>query len=117
MDINMNTNDTARAHRHVGGATAATFLVLLLLGALHHSADASTPTAAPAPAATSSAPAPTQPNQADPNLVPRGRNGFGRHGGDGRFGGGDGDGGGGAGSLAPTPTPAPAPSTSGGSTT
>lgn len=114
----MNTNDTTRAHRHVGAATAATFLVLLLLGALHHSADASVPTGAPAPAATPAAPSPTQPGQADPNLVPRGRDGFGRRGGDGdgddrggggRFGG-RGEGGGGGGSLTPTPTPAPSAS-------
>jgi uncharacterized membrane protein YgcG len=124
MDINMNTNDTARTHRHVGAATAATFLVLLLLGALHHSAHASIPATAPAPAATSSVPAPTQPGQVDPNLVPRGRDGFGRHGGgdgDGRGGGGGRFGGGGDGGVAPTPTPtpapAPAPSASGGSTT
>jgi hypothetical protein len=116
----MDQTDRRSAHRRVGAATIAAFLVLLLLGATRGPAQADT--TVPAPAATA---APTvEPSQtlpADPNTDPD--PGFGRehdHDGPG-FGGGRGDRGGGFGGGAPDSgaggSTAPAPSTSGGSQT
>jgi hypothetical protein len=85
----MDQTDRRRAHRRVGAATIAAFLVLLLLGATRGPAEANT--TVPAPAAT---PAPTvepvQPIPADPD--PGADPGFDRSDGDGdgRFGGGGG---------------------------
>jgi hypothetical protein len=118
----MDQTDRRSAHRRVGAATIAAFLVLLLLGATRGPAQADT--IVPVPAATA---APTvEPSQtlpADPNPAPD--PGFGRehdhdHDGPG-FGGGRGDRGGGFGGGAPDSgaggSTAPAPSTSGGSQT
>ena len=129
----MDQTDRRSAHRRVGAATIAAFLVLLLLGATRGPAQADT--TVPAPAATA---APTvEPSQtlpADPNTDPYSEPGpgFGRErdhdgpgfgqpggggddgGGGGGFGGGAPDGGGSSGGGGST---APAPSTSGGSQT
>jgi uncharacterized membrane protein YgcG len=118
----MDQTDRRSAHRRVGAATIAAFLVLLLLGATRGPAQADT--TVPAPAATA---APTvEPSQtlpADPKTDPD--PGFGRendhdHDGPG-FGGGGGGRGGGFGGGAPDSggggSTAPAPSTSGGSQT
>jgi hypothetical protein len=116
----MDQTDRRSAHRRVGAATIAAFLVLLLLGATRGPAQADT--TVPAPAATA---APTvEPSQtlpADPNTDP----GFGRDGdhdhdgpGFGHPGGGGGNGGFGGGAPDSGGGSAPsAPSTSGGSQT
>jgi hypothetical protein len=119
----MDRTDRRSAHRRVGAATIAAFLILLLLGTTRGPAQAET--TVPAPAATA---APTvEPSQtlpADPGSAPdpgfgrhdRGGDGDGDGDGDGRFGGGggppDSGGFGGGGDAAPT-----APSTSDGSQT
>jgi hypothetical protein len=111
----MDPTDRRSAHRRVGAATIAAFLVLLLLGAMRGPAQADT--TVPAPAATA-APTVEPPRTvpADPDPDP----GFGReHDHDGP-GPGFGGGGGGApdsGGFGGGGSTAPAPSTSGGSQT
>ena len=75
----MDQTDRRSAHRRVGAATIAAFLVLLLLGATRGPAEADTTT--PAPAATPAPTVePTQPVPVDPGYDPRPR--FGPHDGD-----------------------------------
>ena len=86
----MDQTDRRSAHRRVGAATIAAFLVLLLLGATRGPAQADT--TVPATAAPTVEPSQTLPADPDPNTDPD--RGFGHPRGDGgRFGGGAPDGG------------------------
>jgi hypothetical protein len=124
----MDQTDRRSAHRRVGAATIAAFLVLLLLGATRGPAQADTTVRAPAATAAPTV-EPSQPMPADPDPNADPDPGFGREhdhdgpgfgrpggggddGGSGGFGGGAPDSGGSGGGTAPT-----APSTSGGSQT
>jgi uncharacterized membrane protein YgcG len=99
--------DRRTAHRRVGAATIATFLVLLLLGATRGPAQAESTAPAPAPSQTVE---PTRPQQVVPQDrgLPRDHGDNDDDGGGGFHGGGGGDGGGGG--------SAPAPSTGGSQT-
>jgi len=117
----ISTADRRSAHRRVGAAAIAAFLVLLLLALIHRPAQAEPTVPVATPAATPSI-QPTQPGPSqslpadpdrgggfDPDRVPRGGGGggFGRGGSGGPDSGGGFGGGGGA---------APAPSTGGNQT-
>src|SRR4051812_19638541 len=104
----VSADDRRRAHRNVGAAAGATFLIVLLLGAFHQSAGAD-------PVVPSAAPAVEQPSVPAQPSIPGDRDGDGPHPHDGRgfgFGGGDRGGGPPGGrSASPSPSPSPSPST------